>query len=45
MSRIPDFTSIDFSPAVAAPPRGGAEPWLTPEGIAVKSAYGPDDQL
>src|SRR3954470_14182002 len=43
MSRIPDFTSIDFSPAVAAPPRGGAEPWLTPEGIAVKSAYGPDD--
>src|SRR5436305_1828799 len=43
MSRIPDFASIDFSPAVAAPPRGGAEPWLTPEGIAVKSAYGPDD--
>ena len=23
--------------------RGGAQPWLTPEGIPVKPAYGPDD--
>ena len=43
MSRIPDFTQIDFadapSPAVAA----AAAPWLTPEGLAVKSVYGTDD--
>ena len=43
MSRIPDFATIDFAPTAAAPPSGGAEPWLTPEGIAVKPAYGPDD--
>src|SRR5712672_2428965 len=43
MSRIPDFASIDFAPAATAPPSGGAESWLTPEGIAVKPAYGPDD--
>ena len=42
MSRIPDFATIDFAPAVAVP-GGNAESWLTPEGIAVKSAYGPDD--
>ena len=32
------------SPAVPLPAAGdAAEPWLTPEGIAVKPAYGPDD--
>ncbi|MBM3530317.1 MAG: methylmalonyl-CoA mutase [Alphaproteobacteria bacterium] len=43
MSRIPDFTGVDFAPTQAAPLPGPAEPWLTPEGIAVKPAYGPDD--
>jgi methylmalonyl-CoA mutase len=43
MSRIPDFATIDFVPTAAAAPGGGAESWLTPEGIPVKSAYGPDD--
>jgi methylmalonyl-CoA mutase len=38
MSRIPDFTKLDFADAA---PKGAAQaaPWLTPEGIAVKSAY------
>jgi methylmalonyl-CoA mutase len=42
MSRIPNFARIDFADA----PVGGASPaapWLTPEGIAVKSAYGAGD--
>jgi methylmalonyl-CoA mutase len=43
MSRIPDFTSFDFAEA-AVPPQGGvAQPWMTPEGIAVKSAYSEAD--
>src|SRR5215212_778010 len=43
MSRIPDFATIDFAPAAAAAASSSAEPWLTPEGISVKPAYGPDD--
>src|SRR3982751_1468235 len=47
MSRIPDFAKIDFAKVDFAPrlPAAGAssEPWLTPEGIPVKPAYGPDD--
>jgi methylmalonyl-CoA mutase len=43
MTRIPDFGDIAFAdtgvPAAGAVP----EPWLTPEGIPVKSVYGPDD--
>ena len=42
MTRIPDFAKIDFTPA-AAPAAAAGEPWLTPEGIPVKPAYGPDD--
>ena len=42
MSRIPDFAKIDFAPSASAA-TGGGEPWLTPEGIPVKPAYGPDD--
>ena len=38
MSRIPDFAAVDFA-AVPAPASSSGEPWLTPEGIAVKSAY------
>jgi methylmalonyl-CoA mutase len=43
MSRIPDFTTIDFANVAAAPAAGTAAPWLTPEGIPVKPSYGPDD--
>src|SRR5213595_1572129 len=42
MSRIPNFASVDFAPAMPpTPPRG--EPWLTPEGIPVKPVYAPND--
>jgi methylmalonyl-CoA mutase len=41
---VPDFTKIDFAQPRAQPaPGGNAEPWHTPEGIAVKEAYGPGD--
>ncbi|HXW27177.1 MAG TPA: methylmalonyl-CoA mutase [Xanthobacteraceae bacterium] len=44
MTRIPDFTTIAYAdPAGAPPPGAAAEPWLTPEGIAVKPGYGPQD--
>src|SRR5256712_11906927 len=43
MARIPDFARVDFAaePVVAAP--GAAEPWITPEAIAVAPLYGPSD--
>jgi methylmalonyl-CoA mutase len=43
MARIPQFTQVDFAASVglASTPRSDA--WLTPEGIAVKPLYGPDD--
>jgi methylmalonyl-CoA mutase len=43
MSRIPDFTAVDYAETrpLAAPADGA--PRLTPEGIAVKPAYGPAD--
>ncbi len=39
MTRIPNFSDLAF--ANAAPPTtgGSAKPWLTPEGIEVKSSY------
>jgi methylmalonyl-CoA mutase len=51
MTSIPDFTRIDWSNTASTPSprtRGegwgeGQKPWLTPEGIAVKSAYGSAD--
>jgi methylmalonyl-CoA mutase len=42
MSRFPDFSTLPFD-ALAAQPLPTGEPWLTPEGIAVKPAYGPGD--
>jgi methylmalonyl-CoA mutase len=42
MTRIPDLTRVDLgSPAAAAtePPPMVGEPWLTPEGIAIKPFY------
>ena len=45
MSAIPDFTKIEFAeaPMPAPPPASAPAPWLTPEGIAVKPVYGPQD--
>src|ERR671911_554827 len=43
MSRIPNFANIAFENTVRAQDIGGAEPWLTPEGILVKPAYSEAD--
>jgi methylmalonyl-CoA mutase len=43
MSSIPNFASVDFAAAATASAAGGAQPWLTPEGIPVKPAYSADD--
>ena len=43
MSRIPNFADVAFQPVAASAPAGSAEPWLTPEGILVKPAYGEAD--
>ncbi len=43
MSQIPDFASVAFADTPPMAAAGAAEPWLTPEGIAVKPLYGPDD--
>src|ERR1700757_1975332 len=43
MSRIPDFAKIAFADAPAPASAAGA-PWLTPEDIAVKSAYAAGDR-
>jgi methylmalonyl-CoA mutase len=43
MTQIPNFTTVDFAEAAAESHAAAAAPWLTPEGIAVKPAYGPDD--
>ncbi|MEA2870625.1 MAG: methylmalonyl-CoA mutase [Hyphomicrobiales bacterium] len=43
MTRVPDFAAVEFADAsVSAAPASGT-PWLTPEGIPVKPAYGADD--
>src|SRR5262245_31523437 len=43
-SQIPDFSALDWAPPrVAAVAASQAAPWLTPEGIPVKSGYGPED--
>jgi len=45
MTSIPDFSSVAFHDApLASSPQPASEPWLTPEGIAVKAAYGPEDR-
>ncbi|MBV8755121.1 MAG: methylmalonyl-CoA mutase, partial [Hyphomicrobiales bacterium] len=43
MSRIPDFTQVPFAEAALPQPGRAPEPWLTPEGIAVKPLYGAHD--
>jgi methylmalonyl-CoA mutase len=42
MSQIPNFASVAYAEPPAAP-APAAEPWQTPEGIAVKPAYGEAD--
>ncbi|AZG77165.1 methylmalonyl-CoA mutase [Methylocystis rosea] len=42
MSAIPNFASIPFAP-VAPEQEPKPRRWLTPEGIEVKNAYGPED--
>jgi methylmalonyl-CoA mutase len=43
MSAFPDFTKLAFDADLPPAPAPAAEPWLTPEGIAVQPAYGPAD--
>jgi methylmalonyl-CoA mutase len=43
MTRIPDFSTVDAADAPPATPPARSEPWHTPEGVAVKGAYGPED--
>jgi methylmalonyl-CoA mutase len=44
MTRIPAFADIAFDAGNGASTRPcGAAPWQTPEGIAVKPVYGPED--
>jgi methylmalonyl-CoA mutase len=43
MSRIPDFAHVAFADPALPRSAGAPAPWLTPEGIAVKPAYGPRD--
>src|ERR1041384_6418454 len=43
MTQIPNFTTVAFAEASAQAEPAAAAPWLTPEGIAVKPAYAPDD--
>jgi methylmalonyl-CoA mutase len=43
MSRIPNFADVAFEKIPSAVLPDDAEPWLTPEGIPVKSAYGEVD--
>ncbi|MBL8590531.1 MAG: methylmalonyl-CoA mutase [Methylobacteriaceae bacterium] len=43
MSRLPNFAQTPFAPAATPAPAVSDEAWTTPEGIAVKGAYGPDD--
>src|SRR4030088_887793 len=39
MTQIPNFAALDFASAPVPMPVGAAEPWLTPEGIAVERLY------
>lgn len=41
MTNFPDFAALPFDGALAAAPSPTGEPWNTPEGIAVRSAYTP----
>jgi methylmalonyl-CoA mutase len=44
MSGIPDFSKLHFEAATRAPAAGEASVWTTPEGVDVRSHYGPADR-
>jgi len=44
MSRIPDFSRTPFAAASTSPRLGEIRVWTTPEGVDVKSFYGPADR-
>jgi methylmalonyl-CoA mutase len=43
MSKLPNFATVDFADAGAAPAATSAKAWMTPEGIPVKASFGEDD--
>jgi methylmalonyl-CoA mutase len=43
VSAFPDFTAIAFDDTATPSSAPAADPWATPEGIAVRPAYGPAD--
>jgi methylmalonyl-CoA mutase len=43
MTQIPNFSDVKFAPAAANANTASAQPWLTPESIPVKPAYGAED--
>ncbi|MGQ3672521.1 methylmalonyl-CoA mutase [Xanthobacter sp. TB0136] len=43
MSRLPSFADIAWRAPDLAQPSASAAPWNTPEGIPVKSVFGPED--
>jgi methylmalonyl-CoA mutase len=44
MSKVPDFSRTPFAGSSASPRSGETRVWTTPEGIDVKSFYGPEDR-
>jgi methylmalonyl-CoA mutase len=43
MSKLPDFSTVDFAVPDVAPARNTDAIWTTPEGIDVRQSYGPAD--
>ena len=43
MSQVPNFAKVDFRDTAVPSGTGSGAPWATPEGIAVKPAYGERD--
>ena len=43
MSAFPDFAALDFDARLPQPTPPQGAPWLTPEALSVKPAYGPQD--
>ena len=43
MSAFPDFSTLAFDARLPTPTPPAGDPWLTPEALAVKPSYGPQD--